>query len=299
MSIPGAAKRHPEPDDPAAVITRTCAEIKAEISHLRAIADKVEAGEACPQAAPWLRDGGHRLWDIHQVLAGAVANFPAAEQLIEMGRQLERDEQAARSRPRHARPSRSHLRLAGVAAAAAVMATTGGTVATMSDTGNAHRAFLPSPAAVLHAAALPSDTATLIPQAAPSSSSLRPSVAARTAAPVASPSPSSPVTSPAVQPSPAPTQEAPPALQVSVRDLELTGTTGTFTLAATTEQGVSWSIDASAIPGASVDVTQGVLTSAQQPVTVTLTDPLGEPGVIYVKWDGGGVSTIWVTSAQP
>jgi hypothetical protein len=42
---------------------------------------------------------------------------------------------------------------------------------------------------------------------------------------------------------------------------------------------------------------QGVLTSAQQPVTIVLTNPLGQSGVIYVKWDGGGISTIWVTSS--
>lgn len=79
-------------------------------------------------------------------------------------------------------------------------------------------------------------------------------------------------------------------------DLGLTGTTGSFTIAATTEQGTFWSAETD-IPGATLSVVQGVLTSAQQPVTIGLTDPLMESGVIYIRWGTQGITTIWVTPA--
>lgn len=304
MSTPGAAKRLPDDsEDPAALIAAHCARADATLDQLKGVLDMLSGGQCGRDTPLWLKDVGEHLWEYRQAVTEAAASFPAIDNAIEMGRALERAEQAARLPARHARhsrPARSHLRLAGVAAAAAVVATSG-TVATMTDTGNTHHTFLPSPAAALHAVALPGDTATLIPQGSPvrSFSSPRPSVNAKSAAPVVTPSPSAPVvTASPPQPAPVATQVAPPALTVSAQDLQLTGTSGSFSLAATTETGTSWAAETD-IPGATLSVTQGVLTSAQQPVTVTLTDPEGLMGTVFVKFDGGGVIAVRVwPSAQ-
>jgi hypothetical protein len=84
---------------------------------------------------------------------------------------------------------------------------------------------------------------------------------------------------------------------VSARELALSGTSGTFTV--TAQDGtVDWWVSTD-IPGASVDVRQGVLSPGQEPVTITVTDPQGESGFVYVKWDGGGIASVWVTAGAP
>ena len=86
-----------------------------------------------------------------------------------------------------------------------------------------------------------------------------------------------------------------PGLLVSVRDLNLTGPTGVFTLTAPGGS-VDWQVSTD-IPGASLSVTQGVLSSAQEPVTITIVDPLGASGTVYVRYGDRGIATIWVTSS--
>jgi hypothetical protein len=78
----------------------------------------------------------------------------------------------------------------------------------------------------------------------------------------------------------------------------MNGPSGSFTIAATTEQGVEWSAE-TAIPGATLDMRQGILTSAQQPVTITLTDPEGLAGWVYVKFGGGGIIPVQVFPPGP
>jgi len=84
---------------------------------------------------------------------------------------------------------------------------------------------------------------------------------------------------------------------VSVRDLQLTGPSGTFTLTAV-DGPVEWSVTTT-IPGASIDVQQGILTPDQLPVKIKVTvPPGGEPGVIYI-WSGTrDVATIHVFPAS-
>jgi hypothetical protein len=85
---------------------------------------------------------------------------------------------------------------------------------------------------------------------------------------------------------------------VSARELNLSGTPGTFTITALDT--VDWSVSTD-IPGASAVALgggrQGVLSPSQEPVTITVTIPPGEAGFVYVKWDGGGIASVWVTSS--
>jgi hypothetical protein len=327
MRSAGAARREPEPPpDAAAVIAGLgrvitgSGEVHARLRrHERRIASVIArmerdadlaalAGELRTALATvtveLISDAAHcaELREQAEALAPLVAfREMMTATLIAEGRRLEQAErdaaEAERARPvrhRHRKPGLTLV--TGAAAASLVAAASAGVGIAAQDSAAVHH-VASRPAAARFEAGFPG-SAVPVPSWSPSAKPSADVKAARPAPVVtASPPPPSPPPAPApsVAPPPPPAPPAPsPSLLLSARNLDLSGPTGTFTITATGGS-VNWWVSTD-IPGASVDVRQGVLSPGQAPVTITVTDPPGgEAGYVYVKWDGGGIASVWVT----